>query len=54
MIEDAIADFQETSNLAALAIPFAFQTGLRLGELVATKPSDIKGNYLHIQHMEHV
>ena len=34
------------------AIPFAFQTGLRLGEIVALKESDIDGNYIHVQRME--
>ncbi|WP_167954854.1 site-specific integrase [Anaerosporobacter faecicola] len=52
IINEARADFIDTGNLAALAIPFAFQTGVRLGELVAIKCSDIRGRYLHIQRME--
>lgn len=39
-------------SLAALSIVFAFQTGVRLGELVALRFSDIQGNYLHVQRME--
>jgi len=35
-----------------LAILFNFQVGLRIGELVALKWSDIVGNYLHVQRME--
>lgn len=49
---EAYRDFQETGYSACLAIPFAFQTGLRLGEIVAIKESDIKDDYIHIQRME--
>ncbi len=35
-----------------LAVLFNFQVGLRVGELVALKWSDINGNYLHVQRME--
>ena len=35
-----------------LAVMFNFQVGLRIGELVALKWSDINGNYLHVQRME--
>ena len=49
---EAYHDFNETGYNACLAIPFAFQTGLRLGEIVAIKRKDIKGNYIHIQRME--
>lgn len=52
IIEEALADFEEKGSLAALAIVLAFQTGVRLGELVALRFSDIEGNYLHIQRME--
>ena len=52
MIEEAMSDFEEKGSLAALAIVFAFQTGVRLGELVALRFSDIEGNYLHVQRME--
>lgn len=51
---EAFIDFKETKNLAAIAIPLAFQTGLRIGELVALKFSDIDGDYLHIQRMERI
>lgn len=49
---EAYQDFIETGHNACLTIPFAFQTGLRLGEIVGIKLSDIEGNYVHIQRME--
>lgn len=49
---DAYNDFAETEYNACLTIPFAFQTGLRLGEIVAIKETDIEGHYIHIQRME--
>ena len=49
---EAYRDFEETGYSACLAICFCFQTGLRLGEVVALKESDIEGNYIHIQRME--
>lgn len=52
VIEEAFSDFEEKGSLAALAIALAFQTGVRLGELVALRFSDVEGNYLHIQRME--
>lgn len=53
MIEkEAWKDFESTGVVACLAIPFVFNTGLRLGETVALKESDICGNYIHIQRME--
>lgn len=45
-------DFAETGATACLAVPLAFQTGLRLGEIVALKESDVDSNYLHVQRME--
>lgn len=49
---EAFEDFQQTENVSCLAIPLLFQTGLRLGEIVAIKSTDISGNYLHVQRME--
>ncbi len=51
---EAYKDFEENGycTSAPLAIPFLFQTGLRLGELVALRVSDIEGNYIHIQRQE--
>lgn len=49
---EAWKDFSETGAVACLAIPLAFQTGLRLGEIVTIKESDIEGNYIHVQRME--
>lgn len=50
---EAWLDFEEKGCTTALAIPLAFQTGVRLGELIALKSSDIirDGKYLHIQRM---
>ena len=51
----AYADFEESNETACLAIPFLFQTGLRISEIVALKWSDIdeeNENYIHIQRME--
>ena len=52
-IEQAVyKDFYETNSANSLAIILAFQTGLRVGEIVALKYSDIKGDYLYINRME--
>lgn len=41
-----------TYDLAPLAIPFLFQTGLRIGELCAVRYEDIESpDYIHIQRM---
>lgn len=53
--KEAYADFAESNETACLAIPFLFQTGLRISEIVALKWSDIdeeKENYIHVQRME--
>lgn len=50
---EAWREFDEKGCTTALAIPLAFQTGIRLGELIAIKDTDIcrDGKYLHIQRM---
>lgn len=51
----AYADFEQTKKAACLAIPFAFQTGLRVSELVSLRWSDIneeQEDCIHIQRME--
>lgn len=50
---EAWLDFKERGCTSALAVPLAFQLGVRLGELVAIKETDISpdGKYLHIQRM---
>ncbi len=53
--QEAYNDFYATGNTACLAIPLAFQTGLRLSEITTLKFSDIneeKENCIHIQRME--
>lgn len=49
--EEAWTDYNEKGCSACLAIPLAFQLGVRLGELVSIKGTDIEGNYVHIQRM---
>lgn len=52
---EAYADFEQTQKAACLAIPFAFQTGLRVSELVSLRWSDIneeQENCIHIQRMK--
>ena len=44
--------FEETGNTAYLAICLNFTLGLRVGELVALKSSDITGNKIHISRGE--
>ena len=54
MIEaEAWKDFYENGYTTALAIPLAFQIGVRLGELTALKTTDLcrDGKYIHIQRM---
>ncbi|WP_349946719.1 tyrosine-type recombinase/integrase [Lacrimispora sp. BS-2] len=50
---EAWLDFEEKGCTSALAIPLAFQLGVRLGELITIKETDISpdGKYLHIQRM---
>lgn len=48
----AYQDFHETNSANALAIIFALQTGLRIGEMVALKYSDIQDDYLYVNRME--
>lgn len=50
---EAWREFYEKGSTTALAIPLAFQTGIRLGELAAIKSTDISkdGKYLHIRRM---
>lgn len=53
--KEAYRDFYETNNVTCLAIPFAFQTGMRISEIVALKWSDINDeveNTIHVQRME--
>ncbi len=52
---EAYRDFEKSSQTACLAIPLAFQTGMRISELVALKWSDIneeKEDHIHVQRME--
>lgn len=50
--EEAYKDFKATNSVSPLAILLAFYTGLRVGEIVALKFSDIEDNYLSIQRIE--
>lgn len=53
--QEAYTDFEHSRKSACLAIPFAFQTGLRMSEIVALRWSDIneeQENCIHVQRME--
>jgi len=53
--QEAYKDFEKTRETACLAIPLAFQTGLRISEIVALRWSDInekQENCIHVQRME--
>lgn len=53
--QEAYRDFEESEKSACLAIPFAFQTGLRMSEIVALRWSDVdeeQEHCIHIQRME--
>lgn len=53
--QEAYNDFKATDETPCLAIPFLFQTGMRLSEVVALQWSDIneeKENCIHVQRME--
>ena len=55
--DEAYNDFQKTSATSCLAIPFAFQTGMRISEIVGLKWSDIneeQNNCIHVQRMESI
>ena len=45
-------DFVESGNAFCLAINLAFYTGLRVGEMVALKSTDLNGNILRIHSQE--
>ena len=51
----AYEDFKKTCCTFSLSIPLAFQLGIRVGECVALKFSDVDEtapNYIHVQRME--
>lgn len=53
LIHDMIRRFNNNpKSTAPLAVIFAFETGVRIGELCALKITDIEGNYIHIQRQE--
>ena len=55
--QEAYKDFNKTGSTACLGIPFAFQTGMRISEIVGLKWSDIneeQNNSIHVQRMESV
>ena len=49
---EALTDFEKSASTAPLAILLDFQLGLRLGELVSLKWSDIEDGHLYIQRTE--
>lgn len=52
IIKEAYKDYDNRMETSALAIILAFATGMRAGEIVALKYSDVEGNSLHVQRME--
>lgn len=52
VIKEALAQFEKTKNTAYLAICLNFNLGLRVGELVALRESDIDGDIIHIRRSE--
>lgn len=52
VIKKALAQFEKTKNTAYLAICLNFNLGLRIGELVALRESDIDGDTIHISRGE--
>jgi len=53
LVQEALKDYHEKpESTASLAIALYFQIGLRVGELVALRECDIKGNYISIERME--
>lgn len=53
IIEDMVRRYNNNPTSAApLAVIFAFETGLRVGELCALKMEDINGDYIQIQRQE--
>ena len=52
VIKEALAQFEKTKNTAYLAVCLNFNLGLRIGELVALRESDIDGNTIHIRRGE--
>lgn len=43
---------EEPQNTAPLAVLLDFQIGVRVGEIVALKETDIEGSYIHVQREE--
>lgn len=52
VIKEALAQFEKTKNTAYLAVCLNFNLGLRIGELVALRESDIVGDTIHIKRGE--
>ena len=52
VINEALSQFEKTKNTAYLAICLNFNLGLRVGELVALRESDIDGDIIHIKRAE--
>ena len=52
IIKEAYKDFEKRQETSALAIILLFATGMRVGEIVALKYSDVEEKHLYIQRME--
>ena len=52
LIAEAYKDFESTGDTSSLAIIICAKTGIRVGECMALKASDISDGYLHIRREE--
>ena len=52
LLSEAYKDFDETGDTSCLAIVICAKTGIRIGECMALKASDISEGYIHIRREE--
>ena len=52
LLSEAYRDFEETGDTSCLAIIICAKTGIRIGECMALKASDISEGYMHIRREE--
>ncbi len=52
LLHEAYKDFEETEDTSSLAIVLCAKTGIRIGECMALKASDLYDGYLHIRREE--
>jgi integrase len=52
LLREAYKDFEETDDTSSLAIVLCAKTGIRIGECMGLKASDLYDGYLHIRREE--